>query len=88
MISNLRPLPGFVKEVYVSRQGKKYGPYYVRIWKEKGVQRRAYIKPHDLEDVIEACELNKMLRTQPAIASQRREPLLSRLFRRFSSRSL
>lgn len=49
-------LPGAVCVQYVKgRDGVKRGPYYARMWRERGRLRKAYVRPRDLARVRAAC---------------------------------
>lgn len=48
-------LPGAVCAQWRERDGKRYGPYYFRFWREGGRLHKQYIKRDDVEAVQAAC---------------------------------
>lgn len=44
-------LPGSLQRMYVTRSGKRYGPYWVRMWREDGRLRREYVTADRVEQV-------------------------------------
>jgi hypothetical protein len=49
----LTSLPGSVQAQYRTVNGKTYGPYYFRFWRERGRLRKKYV-PRDQVDAIRA----------------------------------
>lgn len=49
-------LPGSLQKFYVHRNGRKFGPYWCRMWREGGKLRRQYIKAEDLDRVRTAID--------------------------------
>jgi hypothetical protein len=61
---NGRILPGSVCRQFVKRNGKTYGPYYYRFWREGGKQRKRYV-PHDqVAEVRQACQRRRTIRAK------------------------
>ncbi len=52
-------LPGAVVAQYRERDGKRYGPYYFRCWREDGQFRKRYVKRADVEAVRAACQRHR-----------------------------
>lgn len=52
-------LPGWIATYFVRNGSKKFGPYHVRIWKERGKIHKQYIRAKDLAAVRAACEENR-----------------------------
>jgi hypothetical protein len=36
-----------------------HGPYYYRFWRDGGRLRKAYVRPHELEEVRAQCEARR-----------------------------
>ncbi len=51
----LNTLPGAVCAQWRDRDGKRYGPYYFRFWREGGRLHKEYIKRNEVEAVQAAC---------------------------------
>lgn len=49
-------LPGAVVAQYRTVKGRRYGPYWFRVWREEGRLRKEYVPAWDLERVRAACE--------------------------------
>lgn len=60
------PLPGAVVAQYVTRCGKRHGPYWYRMWREGGRLRKAYVRPEELEAVRQACAQTRSARRDAA----------------------
>jgi hypothetical protein len=59
VVNILNSLPGSVQAQYRKVNGKTYGPYYFRFWREKGRLRKKYV-PRDQVDAIRAkCALHE-----------------------------
>ncbi len=86
-----KTLPGAVVPQYRTVNGKRYGPYWTRVWRKGGKVHTAYVKPGELEAVRAACERNRRLRRKVATTlRQVRETrgdfaLLMRLLRRMDA---
>lgn len=52
-------LPGAVVAQYRERDGKRYGPYYFRCWREGGRYRKQYVKRAEVEAVRAACRRHR-----------------------------
>jgi len=48
-------LPGAVCAQWRERDGKRYGPYYFRFWREGGRLHKQYIKRNEVDAVRTAC---------------------------------
>jgi len=48
-------LPGAVCAQWRDRDGKRYGPYYFRFWREGGRLHKQYITRNEVEAVQAAC---------------------------------
>jgi len=55
-------LPGAVVAQYRTVNGKRYGPYWFRMWREGGRLRKEYVRKEDLEEVRERCESGRQLK--------------------------
>ena len=49
-------LPGAVCAQWRERDGKRYGPYWCRMWREGGRLYKQYIKREDVDAVRAACQ--------------------------------
>jgi hypothetical protein len=61
-------LRGAVVAQYRKRGDRTYGPYWFRVWREKGKVRKVYVKPEELEAVRRACERRRELKHLAAYA--------------------
>lgn len=52
-------LPGAVCEQWRERDGKRYGPYYCRCWREGGRLHKQYVKRDDVDAVRAACQRHR-----------------------------
>lgn len=52
-------LPGAVVAQYRERDGKRYGPYYCRCWREGGKLRKRYVKRTEVAAVRAACRRHR-----------------------------
>lgn len=62
-----------VKQYVVKRGGRRYGPYFVWVYREGGKLRKVYLRPDQVEQVRALCEESRSLRTE-----RRRTLLLSK----------
>lgn len=65
LLPNCDPLPGAVVAQYRTRNGKAFGPYWFRVWREGGKLRKAYVKPDDVEAVRLACKVHRSRSKSP-----------------------
>lgn len=60
-------LPGAVCAQWRERDGKRYGPYYFRFWREGGRLHKQYVKRSEVDAVWAACQ-----RHREEVAARRR----------------
>lgn len=79
------PLPGCVIAQYRTVKGKSYGPYWFRTWRDEGGrQRKAYVRPEDVEAVRAACALHRRLARSRGRAHRRAMRRWGRDWERFA----
>lgn len=74
-------LPGAVCAQWRERDGKRYGPYYFRFWREGGRLRKQYIKRNEMEAVQAACARHR----EEQAARRRNHAELMQLLRGFKA---
>ena len=89
LVPKIEPLPGALRAEYrtcgkpacrCARDSQLHGPYLYRRWREDGRQRRAYVKPADVERVRTALAAWRRLHP-PARSTRDRLAELGRLTR-------
>ena len=74
-----RPLPGHIQTFYVKHQGRRLGPYYVRVWQQSGRRRKQYVPAHLVERVAQACQAHREMRARRKERRLELERILSNL---------
>ena len=60
LLPNCEPLPGAVVAQYRTRNDKRFGPYWFRVWRdEDGRQRKVYVPRSEVDAVRLACKVHK-----------------------------
>ena len=75
----LQPLRGWISKEFVTYNGRKLGPYFVRRWKVGGKLRREYVKFEDLERITAACQANRDKRKRQAETTRKLDNLIGNL---------
>ena len=74
-------LPGAVCEQWRERDGKRYGPYYFRFWREGGRLHKQYVKPDEVDAVRAACQRHR----EEGAARQRKHMEVMQRLREFKA---
>ena len=74
-----KPLPGHIQTFYVKHQGRRLGPYYVRVWQQSGRRRKQYVPAHLVDRVALACQAYREMRARRKERRLELERILSNL---------
>jgi len=74
-------VPGAVCAQWRERDGKRYGPYYFRFWREGGRLHKQYVKCSEVDAVRAACQQHR----EEGAVRRRKHTELMQLLRGFKA---